>query len=173
MSRPAPGPLGLSLGSGSIGALGVGTAATAVSALVGGARGTVSAVAAVVVVLLFFVVSLWLVEVANRVNPSMTLPVGLTVYGTLVLWLGLLAFGTSLPDHLHQGAFAWTVISATLGWLVAQAVAIWRWRIPYVLVDLPTSDPSDEPPDVVGTSSMTERDERTASGRPDPIERAT
>ena len=115
------------------------------SGLLAGLHGAVSALCGVVVVLLFFVVSLYLVEVANRVSPSLTLPVGLTVYGTLVLWLGVLAFGTSLPDRLHHAAFAWTVIAATLGWILTQAAAVWRWRIPYVDVDLPTRSPDDEP----------------------------
>lgn len=139
----AVGPLGLSLRSGSLGAGAVGAGGVAVSALVGGVRGAVSAVVGVVVVLLFFVVSLYLVEVANRVSPSLTLPVGLTVYGILVLWLGVLAFGTSLPDQLHQGAFAWTVITATAGWLAVQATAVWRWRGPYVDVPLPTTAEPD------------------------------
>jgi ATP synthase protein I len=143
-ARPVRGPLGLSVGSGTVGAVGAGLGATVVSALVAGGQGALSALAGVVVVVLFFVASLWLVEVANRVNPSLTLPVGLTVYSVSLLWLGLLAYGTSLPDRLSQGAFAWTVIAATLGWLLAQAVAVWRLRVPYVAVDLPTRDTSDE-----------------------------
>jgi ATP synthase protein I len=133
------GPLGLSIGSGAAGAGAVGGAGVLLSALIAGGRGSVSAICGVAVVLLFFVVSLYLVEVANRVDPSLTLPVGLAVYGTLVGWLILLSVRTSLPDHLDRGAFAWTVIATTLGWLVAQAVGVWRRRAPYVDVELPTS----------------------------------
>lgn len=144
-TRGTPGPLGLSLGSGGVGAAVVGVGGLVVGALVAGLSGLLSALTGVVVVVLFFVVSLWLVEVANRVNPSLTLPVGMTVYGVLLVWLGLLAYGTSLPEHLHKGVFAWTVIAVTLGWLVAQAVTVWRTRMPYVLVDLPTHEVEPEP----------------------------
>jgi ATP synthase protein I len=124
----------------------VGLGAVLLSGLLGGRRGTVSAVLGLAVVLLFFVLSLYLVEVANRVAPSLTLPVAVTVYSTLVLWLIVLAGGTNLPEHLHQGAFAWTVIASTLGWLVLQSIAVWRRRAPYVEVELPTaSDRSDGP----------------------------
>jgi ATP synthase protein I len=138
--RSSPGPLGLSLRSGALGAVGVGVVAVLLSGLVAGGRAAISAVVGVAVVVLFFVVTLYLVEVANRVAPALTLPVALTVYGTLVLWLGVLAFGTSLPDLLHKASFAWTVISSTLGWILVQAAAVWRRQIPYVEVELPRSD---------------------------------
>jgi ATP synthase protein I len=135
------GPLGLSLSSGALGAGGVGVVCTVVAAAVAGVQGFASALGGVVLVLLFFVGSLYVVEVANRSAPALTLPVGMTVYSVLMSWLGLLAFGTSLPDRMHQASFAWTVIAATLGWLVVQAAAVWRSRAPYVVVDLPTSEP--------------------------------
>jgi ATP synthase protein I len=134
------GPLGLSLRSGGLGAGVVAAVAVAVSALVAGARGAVSAGCGAVLVLMFFVGSLYLVEVANRVAPAFTLPVGLTVYSTFLLWLGVLAFGTSLPDKLDRHSFAWTVISATLGWVLLQATAVWRKHISYVDVELPSSE---------------------------------
>src|SRR3954470_13129093 len=147
---PAAGrsPLGLSLSAGAVGAVGVGAVCTTVAGLSAGVHGLASALAGLGIVLLFFVVSLYLVEVADRVAPAMTLPVGMTVYGGLMSWLGLLAFGTSLPDRLHEASFAWTVIAATLGWLVIQATAVWRRRAPYVDVELPASeaDPSEQPP---------------------------
>jgi ATP synthase protein I len=134
-----PGPLGRSLGSGGVGATGIGLAGVLLSGLLAGVHGAVSAACGLAVVVLFFVVSLYLVEVANRVSPSLTLPVGMTVFSTLLLWLAVLAFSTSLPDHLHKAAFSWTVIGSALGWVLAQAVAVWRWQMPYVDVDLPTS----------------------------------
>ncbi len=140
-----PSPIRLSLRSGTTGALGVGVAATVVSAVAAGRHGVLSALAGLVVVVLFFVVSLYLVEVADRVSPSMTLPVGVTVYSSLVLVLGVLALGTPLPDKLQPDAFAWTVVAATLGWLVAQAVAVWRSKAPYVDVELPRpTGPTDD-----------------------------
>jgi ATP synthase protein I len=151
VSRPRRGaevhasPIGLSLGSGTAGAFVVGVVGVAVSALVAGVHGAVSAVAGLVVVVLFFGVSLYLVEVADRVAPSLTLPVGVTVYSTLVLVLGVLALGTPLPDRLQPAAFAWTVVAATLGWVVVQAGAVWRSKAPYVDVELPRSaGPGDD-----------------------------
>jgi ATP synthase protein I len=111
-----------------------------VSAAAAGGRAATSAALGLGVVLLFFVVSLYLVEVANRVAPSLTLPAGLTVYSTLMAWLGFLGFSTTVPERLDKGAFAWTVISAALGWVVVQAVAVWRRRVPYVDVHLPQPD---------------------------------
>src|SRR4051812_30320398 len=119
-------PLGLSLSAGAVGAVGVGALCTTVAGLSAGVRGLMSALVGLGIVLLFFVVSLYLVEVADRVAPAMTLPMGMTVYGGLMAWLGLLAFGTTLPDRLHQTSFAWAVIPATLGWVVIQATAVWR-----------------------------------------------
>jgi hypothetical protein len=138
------GPLGLSLSAGGLGAGSVGAVGILVSALAAGRHGALSASCGVTVVVLFFVVSLYLVEVANRVSPSLTLPVGLTVYSTLILWLGVVAFSSDLPDKLDPGAFSWSAIAATLGWVVVQAVAVWRQRIPYVDVELPTHSADDD-----------------------------
>ena len=139
-----PSPIGLSLGSGMAGALAIGIGGIAVSAVAADARGALSALSGLVVVVLFFGVSLYVVEVANRVSPSLTLPVGVTVYSTLVLCLGVLTLGTSLPDELQPDAFAWTVVAATLGWLTAQGTAVWRSKAPYVDVELPHATRSDD-----------------------------
>jgi hypothetical protein len=138
-TRPAVrrGPLGLSLTSGALGAVGAGAVCTVISGLTAGPRGLGSALAAVLVVLVFFVPSLYFVEVANRTAPAMTLPAAITIYSLLMSWLGLLAFGTSVPDRLHQSSFAWTVIVATVGWLLTQATAVWRRRMPYLEIPLP------------------------------------
>jgi len=84
---------------------------------------------------MFFIVTLAAVEAANSVGPALTMPVGLTVYGTLILVLGGLLFGTTLPEHLQLPSFSWTTVAATLGWLVAQSVAVWRAKLPYVVID--------------------------------------
>lgn len=138
------GPLGLSLSSGAAGAGGVGLLSVLVAGLAAGWRGSASAGVGVVVVLLFFVLSLYLVEVANTAAPSLTLPAGIAVYSALVSWLGLLAFGTSLPERLHKPSFAWTVIAATLAWLLTQGTAVWRQRVLYVDVPLPGDPPGDQ-----------------------------
>ncbi|HSP36969.1 MAG TPA: hypothetical protein VLR26_04375 [Frankiaceae bacterium] len=171
--REQRGPLGLALGSGTLGAAGTGLLAVVVAALVVGLSGAVSALFGLVVVLLFFVVSLYLVEVANRVAPSLTLPVGMTVYGVLVAWLGLLAFGTSLPDKLHLASFAWTVIASTLGWVVVQASAVWRSRLSYVDVDLPTSAEPSKAEQHGSTAGPTEDATDHRDPEPRPTRRVT
>jgi ATP synthase protein I len=151
-------PLRLSLRAGVLGAGGVGVLAVGLGALGGGARGAGSAAAGLLLVVLFFVVSLYLVEVANRVAAAFTLPAAMAIYGTLITWLGVLAFSTSLPDKLNKPAFAWTVIAGCLGWVVAQSTAVWRGRLSYVDVPLPTRSSEaldDAPPDAVGRGDGT------------------
>jgi hypothetical protein len=49
----------------------------------------------------------------------------------------VIIFATDLPEHLNGAAFAWSVVGATLAWLVSQAVAVWRTRMPYVVIERP------------------------------------
>ncbi len=109
--------------------------AALVCALAAGVPGLVSSLVGLALVAMFFIVTLAAVEAANSVGPALTMPVGLTVYGTLILVLGGLLFGTTLPEHLQLPSFSWTTVAATLGWLVAQSVAVWRAKLPYVVID--------------------------------------
>jgi len=127
--RRPPTPLGLSLRSGLVGVAGVGPVAALVCALAAGFYGLVSSLVGLALVAMFFIVTLAAVEAANSVGPA------LTVYGTLILVLGGLLFGTTLPEHLQLPSFSWTTVAATLGWLVAQSVAVWRAKLPYVVID--------------------------------------
>jgi len=132
-----PTPLGLSLRSGLRGVVLVTPVALAVSGVFGGTRGLVSSAVGLLLVGMFFLVSMVMVEMANTLEPGLTLPVALTVYGVKIVILGVIIFGTDLTDRLNGAAFAWSVVSATLAWLVSQAVGVWRTRMPYVVIAEP------------------------------------
>ncbi len=144
-------PLGLTLRAGLTGVAIASPVALALSGALGGLRGLVSSAVGLALVAVFFLVSMVLVERANTVGPALTLPVALTVYGTKVVILGVIVFGTDAVSHLNAAAFCWSVVGATLAWLVAHAVAVWRTKMPYVVIpDQPPSAP-DPPPVVEGT----------------------
>ncbi len=137
-------PLGLTLRAGLSGVAGTAPFALALSTGLAGVRGLLSSLIGLALVAVFFLVSMVLVERANTVGPALTLPVALTVYGIKVVVLGVIVFGTDAVSHLNAPAFCWSVVGATLGWLVAHAVAVWRTRMPYVVIP-PPQDASPEP----------------------------
>ena len=134
-------PLGLTLRAGLTGVGLTTPIAVGLSAGLAGVRGLVSSVVGLALVAVFFLVSMVLVERANTVGPALTLPVALTVYGIKIVVLGVIVFGTDAVSHLNAPAFCWSVVGATLGWLVAHAVAVWRTRMPYVVIP-PSPDSS-------------------------------
>jgi ATP synthase protein I len=111
-----------------------------ISWVVGGWRAAAGAAAGLLVVAGFFAVSVVLVEAANRVHPSMTLPVALTEYSVKVIVLGAVAF--AVPDSWGNArpAFAFGLIIGTLAWLVSQALGVWRAPLRYVDMSLAAPD---------------------------------
>jgi ATP synthase protein I len=136
-------PLGLTLRAGLSGVAAAAPVAIALSAGLAGVRGLVSSVVGLALVAVFFLVSMVLVERANTVGPALTLPVALTVYGIKIVVLGVIVFGTDAVSHLSAPAFCWSVVGATLSWLVFHAVAVWRTRMPYVVIP-PAADSSPD-----------------------------
>jgi ATP synthase protein I len=130
-ARPVT-PLGLTLRSGLTGVALAAPFALGLSGGLAGWRGAISAAVALALVAGFFLVSMVLVERANTVGPALTLPVALAVYGTKIVILGVIVFGTDAVTHLNIPAFAWSVVGATLAWLVAHAVGVWRTQMLYV-----------------------------------------
>ncbi len=148
-----PTPLGLTLRAGLRGVALAAPVALALSGGFGGVRGLVSSAVGLLLVSLFFLVSMVLVEMANTVGPGLTLPVALTVYGVKVVVLGVIVFGTDWAKHLNGPAFAWTVVGATLGWLISHAVGVWRTRMPYVVLpEVGNSGESTGPDDDAGSA---------------------
>jgi ATP synthase protein I len=141
-------PLGLTLRAGLSGVAITTPFALVLSGAFGGVRGLVSSAIGLALVALFFLISMVLVERANTVGPALTLPVALTVYGTKIIVLGVIVFGTDAVSHLNAPAFCWSVVAATMGWLFAHATAVWRTKMPYVVIpDAP------EPPAAAGQLS--------------------
>lgn len=143
------GPLGLTLRAGLTGVAVTVPVALALSGAFGGLRGLVSSAVGLALVAFFFLVSMVLVERANTVGPALTLPVALTVYGIKIVVLGVIVFGTDAISHLNAPAFCWSVVGATMGWLIAQATAVWRTKMPYVVIP----DAAEPPPAVHGRHS--------------------
>jgi ATP synthase protein I len=111
-----------------------------ISWVVGGWRAAAGGAAGLLVVAGFFAISVVLVEAANRVHPSMTLPVALTEYSVKVIVLGAVAF--AIPDswgHARPG-FAIGLIIGTLAWLGSQALGVWRAPLRYVDMSLAAPD---------------------------------
>lgn len=131
---PSPSPLGLTLRSGLRGVIVAAPVALALSGGLAGLRGLVSSAVGLLLVGTFFLTSMVLVERANTVGPGLTLPVALTVYGVKIVILGVIVFGTDAVSHLSAPAFCWSVVGATLAWLVSHAVGVWRTRMPYVVI---------------------------------------
>jgi ATP synthase protein I len=154
-----PTPLGLTLRSGLRGVILAAPVALALSGALGGVRGLVSSAVGLLLVGSFFLISMVLVERANTVGPALTLPVALTVYGVKVVILGAIVFGTDAVSHMSAPAFCWTVVGATLAWLISHAVGIWRTRMPYVVITETdaadrAADPREQPArEPVGPSS--------------------
>lgn len=136
-------PLGLSLRSGLVGVALVAPVALVLCGTLAGIRGLVSCLAGLALVAAFFLLTLASVEAANSVQPALILPVGMTVYGTVVVVLGGVLFGTRLPDHLQLPSFVWTTVAATLGWLLVQSIAVWRTKMPYVVIAEPAPSAAD------------------------------
>jgi ATP synthase protein I len=139
-------PLGLTLRAGLSGVAISAPVALVLSGVLAGVRGLISSAIGLALVALFFLVSMVLVERANTVGPALTLPVALTVYGIKIVVLGVIVFGTNAVSHLNAPAFCWSVVAATMSWLVAHAVAVWRTKMPYVVIAEPIPDRTPEIP---------------------------
>lgn len=115
------------------------TACVAVPAVVAGllgsgATGAASALLGVLVVLAFFGLSLAVVAVAAvRVSPAMLMQLGLLSYVVRVLALGGLLRLLGDASFLSRPAFAWTIVGATVVWVVAEVAYLWRAKLPYVV----------------------------------------
>jgi hypothetical protein len=97
-----------------------------------GPTGAAGAAAGVILVAASYTVSSLAVAWADRVNPRLVMPVGLTTY---VVKFTAIGFGmAAVAGHGWAGlpAMGLAVIVSALGWITAQAVWTWRARIPYV-----------------------------------------
>jgi ATP synthase protein I len=113
----------------------VGVVAVAVSGVVAGGKGAIGAAVGVVLAILFMGIGLYVLQWTARTLPQLFQAMGLMLYVAqlLLLMIFLALFkGTSL---FNGRAFAFSLIAATVGWMIAQARAHMKAKIFYVEPD--------------------------------------
>ena len=114
----------------------------AVAAPLRGAVGVAGVAAGVGLVAVSYVLSSLAIAWADRVNPRLVLPVGLTVYVVKFLFLGVFMIALNATGWLGLAPMGLAIVAAALVWSAAQAVWTWHAKIPYVE---PAADPSVPP----------------------------
>jgi len=107
--------------------------------LIDGAAGAGGAAAGVGLVAASYVISSVALAWADLVNPRLVMPVGMGTYVAKFTLIGLAMAAIAATGWAGLPAMGVAVIASALGWTAAQAVWVWRARIPYVEV---TPDPS-------------------------------
>jgi hypothetical protein len=103
-----------------------------IGALVRGPVGVAGVAAGTALVAVSYVLSSLAIAWADRVNPRMVLPVGLTAYAVKFLLFGLLMIAVSAKDWPGLVPMGIAIVVAALTWSAAQAGWTWKARIPYV-----------------------------------------
>lgn len=120
--------------------------AVLVSSLTAGRAGAAGAGAALLLVAAFFALSMLVVSWAGRVSTQLMLWAALGVYLGKIVLLGAALAVAPRVSALDHAAFAWTIFTATVCWVVAEAVWLWRAQLPYVVVPAPGAGSSDPAP---------------------------
>ncbi|GAA5071514.1 ATP synthase protein I [Thermocatellispora tengchongensis] len=120
------------LKSAAIPALVVGLVVTVVSAFLTGVDGALGGALGVLVVGLFFLISLVAVAYASRISPTMMMAAALGTFFTKVLVLALVLSSLSDVTVWHPTAFTWSVILCTIAWTFGEARGFMKLRILYV-----------------------------------------
>lgn len=123
----------------------IGLAASAVLLAVGlvagwfaaGGAGAGGAAAGVGLVAASYVISSVALAWADSVNPRLVLPVGLGTYVAKFTAIGLVMAAIAQTQWAGLPAMGIAIIVTALGWTSAQAVWVWRARIPYVEIEPP------------------------------------
>lgn len=109
-----------------------GVVAAVVSGVLAGAKGSIGAAAGTLVVILFMGMGLVVLQRTARSLPHLFQAMGLLLYTTQILLLGVVLItlrGTTLFNHK---AFAFSLLAASLVWVAAQARAHTKAKILYV-----------------------------------------
>jgi ATP synthase protein I len=109
--------------------------ASGIAFFLDGLTSALGAAAGVVLVSGSYVVSHLCVALADAVNRTLVMPVGLLVYGVKILVLGLVMAGVAAAGWPGLPAMGVGIMAAVVVWTAAQAVWVWRARIPYVEID--------------------------------------
>jgi hypothetical protein len=108
-----------------------------IGGLVAGGAGAAGAAAGVGLVASSYVISSVALAWADLVNPRLVMPVGMGTYVAKFTLIGLVMAAIAATGWAGLPAMGVAVIASALGWTVAQAVWVWRARIPYVEIELP------------------------------------
>ncbi|WP_084960820.1 hypothetical protein [Thermoactinospora rubra] len=112
--------------------LAVGVVAAVVAAVVAGGKGALGAALAVLLVGVFFSISVVAVSYASRVSPQIMAmaAVGSYIVKVVVLMIVLRAFGDTTA--WNPKAFAWAVIVCTIVWTAAEVRGFVKTKMLYV-----------------------------------------
>jgi hypothetical protein len=106
-----------------------------IGALTGRGAWAAGAAAGVGLVAASYVISSLVLAWADSVNPRLVLPVGLGVYVTKFILIGVVMAVIAGSGWAGLGAMGVAIIATVLGWTIAQSVWVWRARIAYVEID--------------------------------------
>lgn len=120
------------LKSAAIPTLVVGLVAGIVSLFVVGASGALGAAAAVLLVALFFTISLAAVTWAGRISPMAMFAAAVLSYVVKVIVIAVSLRVLNGVDAWHFPTFAWTVVAGTLAWTGGEVWAFSRLKMLYI-----------------------------------------
>jgi ATP synthase protein I len=100
-----------------------------------GGTGAAGAAAGVGLVAASFVISSVAIAWADSVHPRLVMSVGLVTYSLKVIIIGVVMASIAATEWRGLPAMGIAVIVTALVWITAQAVWVWRAKIPYVEID--------------------------------------
>ena len=111
--------------------------AAGLGAVASGGRAALGGAVGVLVVAVFFSISMVVVVSAGRVSPQAMFQAAMTSYLIKVPVLAVMLLG--LAHVVHPKALAWSVVGSTLIWLAIDIRLVLTSRMPYVLPEETTS----------------------------------
>ncbi|MFE2430861.1 hypothetical protein ACFXJ5_29485 [Streptomyces sp. NPDC059373] len=112
-----------------------GVVAVAVSAAVAGGKGVIGAIFGAVLVIAFMGAGLIALQRTARTLPHLFQAMGLMLYTTQILLIGVFLAVFKHTTLFNTKAFAFTLLASTLVWIAAQARAHMKAKILYVEPD--------------------------------------
>ena len=106
-----------------------GVAAIVIGLLVAGSKGALGAAIGLAVVIVFFSISVFVVNYTAKISPGTMMMAGLLSYA--VKFIVVLGLVIALHDvtFWNPKAFAWTVVALTLIWIMAETRATLQVRV--------------------------------------------
>jgi ATP synthase protein I len=107
----------------------VGVIAIVISLLTTGSKGALGAVIGVAVVIVFFTISVLVVNYTAKISPQTMMTAGLMSYAVKFLAVLGLVIALKNVTFWNPRAFAWTVVVLTLVWIMAETRALLQTRV--------------------------------------------